>query len=78
MPLACSLVFYRLQPEFDEIENRSQLRELIMKFEFGIERKRLVDCYAKKKVADDIEVSSRRHRLDARRKNVMSLTWWPN
>ena len=45
-----------------------------MKFEFGIERKRLVDCYAKKKVADDIEVSSRRHRLDARRKNVMSLT----
>lgn len=38
-----------------------------MKFEFGIERKRLVDCYAKKKVADDIEVSSP-HRLDARRK----------
>ena len=33
-----------------------------MKFEFGIERKRLVDCYAKKKVADDIEVSSRPHR----------------
>ena len=30
-----------------------------MKFEFGIERERLVDCYAKKKVAEDIEVRRR-------------------
>ena len=48
-----------LQPEFDEIRNVGQLRELIMKIEFGIERERLVDCYAKKKVAEDIEVRRR-------------------
>ena len=44
------------QPEFDEIKNIGQLRELIMRFEFGIARERLEDCYAKAKVADDIDV----------------------
>jgi hypothetical protein len=49
----------RYKPEFDEIRNMGQLRELIMKFEFGIARERLVDCYAAQKVAEDIAVSPR-------------------
>ena len=47
------------QPEFDAIENQNQLRELVMRCEFGIARDRLEDSYASTKVKEDIEVRRR-------------------
>ena len=47
------------QPEFDAIENQNQLREQVMRCEFGIARDRLEDSYASTKVKEDIEVRRR-------------------
>ena len=54
------------QPEFDAIENQNQLREQVMRCEFGIARDRLEDSYASTKVKEDIEVR-RRHQRRHRR-----------